>query len=102
METDTMTPNGPPRNHGDEIANAIYAHRRAEYDPRAVLEWEAEHGDEAHRVKAIKALREWGDDSMGEPVNGWILWTVVGGVLAGFWGPWTVGIVRIFNLLVTP
>ena len=52
-----MTPNTRP--HYQQIADAIYAERRAECDPLAVLEWEAEHGDEAHRVKAIAALREW-------------------------------------------
>ena len=54
-----MNPNGPPRNHGDEIANIVYLYRRTELDPRDVLKWEAENGDEAHRDRAIKALREW-------------------------------------------
>ena len=39
-----MNPNGPPRNHGDEIANLVYLYRRTELDPRD---------------QAIKALREW-------------------------------------------
>ena len=73
-----MNPNGPPRNHGDEIANVVYL----------------------HRDRAINAQREW-DDNI-EPISGRVFWPVVAVLMVGFWGPWIVGIVRIFNMMVQP
>jgi len=59
------------RPHYQQIADAIYAERRAECDPLAVLAWEAEHGTGATRDQAIEALREWEAPSLA--LRRWIL-----------------------------
>jgi len=80
-----MTPSTRP--HYQEIADLYTA-----------MTLKAKQGNE----DAINALCKLENDSNGEPVNGWIFWTVVAALIVAFWVPWAVGAMHLYGLMVQP